>query len=276
MTISFPFIKRVALVLLHRVFTKYGPASTASDANSTVQLLFPRPYYGDVTRVGGNSDGAYVLPQSPLNGISASISPGVSEVIDFDLELGQLGIHSYLYDASVSCPTRLTNMQHFEKMYIDSFKSDNTKTLHQIVDEISEQHKGDLLLQMDIEGAEYRCIHATSSTTLKRFRIIVLEFHDLDFFLSNSLYCRYWIRPILQKLRTNHDVLHVHVNNHGHLTNVQGTPVSNVMEVTYLRHDHWSSQNSEVVDTRRLDIQNRSDRPPIVLNSPWFDYIDQT
>ena len=263
----------MAIGLLHRGFSRFGRSSIASDVNATIALLLPRPYNGEIVRIGGNSDGAYVLPEGAIRGLSASISPGVSEEIDFDLHLGLLGIHSYMYDASVTCPTRLTDMQHFEKLFIDTYNSGNTKTLTNIINEVSEQHTRDLLLQMDIEGAEYRCLQATDVGKLGRFRVIVLEFHDLDLFLSNDLYCRYWIRPILKKLRVNHDVFHVHANNYGHLTEVHGTQIPNVLEVTYLRRDHWPSQNQKPVDTRVLDIQNRSDRPPLELYSPWFDHL---
>lgn len=44
---------------------------------------------------------------------------------------------------------------------------------------------GDLMLQMDIEGAEYRNLMATSSSCLKRFRIIILEIHFLGIFMHN-------------------------------------------------------------------------------------------
>lgn len=38
----------------------------------------------------------------------------------------------------------------------------------------------DLLLQMDIEGAEYRNLLGTPDDVLRRFRIVVLELHGLE------------------------------------------------------------------------------------------------
>jgi hypothetical protein len=38
----------------------------------------------------------------------------------------------------------------------------------------------DLILQMDIEGAEWHVLLNVSRDTLRRFRIIVIELHDLE------------------------------------------------------------------------------------------------
>ena len=56
-----------------------------------------------------------------------------------------------------------------------------------------------LLLQMDIEGAEYRNILATYDETLARFRVIVLEVHGLGKFLDAPT-LRGVIAPFFEKL----------------------------------------------------------------------------
>ena len=48
-------------------------------------------------------------------------------------------------------------------------------SLQQWVEELAPNPTDDLLLQIDIEGAEYRNIIATSAETLRRFRIIIIE-----------------------------------------------------------------------------------------------------
>lgn len=272
MILSVPYVRRKLIGMTHRCFGHYGRASTQTEVLDTVKLLFPRKYCGNVVRVGGCSDGAYVLPDA-LQGISASISPGVSEEIDFDLELGSMGIYSYMYDASVSHPARLTERQHFKPKFIDSYTSNITETLDNIVDHVSGRHPGDLLLQMDIEGAEYRCLDATTTATLGQFRIIVLEFHDLEVYISNYLYRRYWIHPVLKKLRMSHDVLHVHANNYGCIKYVHGIPIPSLLEITYLRRDFWPADSLDTMDCRQLDILNRNDKPELVLDGPWFDNI---
>jgi hypothetical protein len=271
--LNIPYFRRKTIGLTHRAFSKYGRTCNYEEVLETTKLLFPKRYYGNGIRLGGDSDGAYVVPDL-LEGITASISPGVSEEIDFDLELGTRGIYSYMFDASVNPPARLTDKQFFEQIYLDSYESDVTKTLSSVVKQVNSKHQGDLLLQMDIEGAEYRCLHATEASVLAKFRIIVLEFHDLDLFINNNLYRKFWIHPILKKLRMNHDVMHVHANNFGHVNYMHGLPMTNLLEITYLRRDCWPTEGSVAFDGRNLDILNRPDRTGLNLVGPWFQHLD--
>jgi hypothetical protein len=269
---TFPYLRRKSIGFTHRIFSKVGRESSKTEVTDTATLLYPKKFTGDVVRLGGDSDGSYVVPDD-FQGITSSISPGVSEEIDFDLELGRKGIHSYMFDASVTCPNKLTDMQTFESKFIDSFESTTTTTLNKIVNNVQKIKPGDMILQMDIEGAEYRCLNATDITTLANFRIIVLEFHALDAYIRNNLYRKFWIHPILRKLRANHDVVHVHANNNGAISNIQGVHIPNLLEITYLRRDRWPNSDSESTNCRELDILNRTDRQALIMDDQWFESI---
>lgn len=269
----FSLLKRRFTGLLHRVYGKFGKYVSQDDFTSTLSLLYPSRYTGECIRLGGNGDGAYVVPND-LVGIDASISPGVSSEIEFDLELGSRGIYSYMYDASVDRPSNLGHQQLFFPKFIDSFESDTTTTLDNIVEHVRRSHSGDLMLQMDIEGAEYRCLSAVSEDVLKQFRIVVIEFHDLDVFMSNELYVKNWIRPILEKLTKYHDVVHVHANNWSRVTTCHGIGVPSLLEVTYLRRDRWVNADEIKTSCRELDVLSNPDLPAITLSSPWFDRLD--
>ena len=273
MNFIFPLLMRRVTGLTHRIYGKFGKFTDHGDFISTLSLLFPRKYTGECIRLGGSGDGAYVVPNDFV-GVDASISPGVSREFEFDLELGKLGVCSYMYDASVECPQGLGERQQFFPMFIDSFESDTTTTLDAIVANVRCSHSGDLMLQMDIEGAEYRCLSSVSEDVLKQFRIIVIEFHDVDVYMSNNLYVRNWIRPIFQKLRKHHDVVHVHANNWSRVTDCHGIGVPSLLEVTYLRKDRWLDDGEVKTSCRELDVLSNPDLPAITLSSPWFDKID--
>lgn len=68
----------------------------------------------------------------------------------------------------------------FEKRFLGSYDSDIHTTLGSWVARHPEAGPGDLLLQMDIEGAEYDVIPNVEPSLLRRFRILVIEFHKLD------------------------------------------------------------------------------------------------
>ena len=67
------------------------------------------------------------------------------------------------------------------------------------------------LVKMDIEGAEYEVIHSLSTHLLERFRIIVVEFHELDRLIRSD--CLRWMGAALRKLLRFHKVVHIHPNN---------------------------------------------------------------
>ena len=146
-----------------------------------LDVLQPKPSPIPLVRLGGNWDGAYMVPND-LKGIVACMSPGVSNVKRFEDELlDRYGIPSHMCDFSSdveSFRTPLKEGQYFRKQWLDVNAADNSISLEEwIASDVGEE--GDLLLQMDIEGAEYRNLLATPESVLSRFRIIVIELHRL-------------------------------------------------------------------------------------------------
>ena len=71
-------------------------------------------------------------------------------------------------------------MQFFEKKWLDIDEGKDSISLDKWVKKNVSNAYEDLILLMDIEGAEYRNIISSSETLLKRFRIIVIELHHLE------------------------------------------------------------------------------------------------
>ena len=67
---------------------------------------------------------------------------------------------------------------------------------------------------MDIEGAEYRNLINCSSQLLNKFRIIIIEIHDVRKYLNTNIR-PYNFESLINKLLYNHKVVHVHGNNCG-------------------------------------------------------------
>src|SRR5262245_1319680 len=140
-----------------------------------ISLLKPKRTDCNLKRFGSTQgDGGYLLPDD-LDGIGACVSPGVSTECSFDTQIADLGIDVYLADASVSGPPVFHERFKFSKIYLDAFNSGQTITIDDFCKSISPG--SDLLLQMDIEGAEYRVLNSASESLLSRFRIMVIEFH---------------------------------------------------------------------------------------------------
>ena len=265
----FKYILRKSIGLLHKAFSKLNLQATTEECLEIVRLAAAEKYYGPVIRIGDAGDGSYVVPED-LSGIVASVSPGVNREYEFDLELGRMGIKSYMFDASIDKPTDLTSMQEFHKLFLDTYESRNTISLPKIVQTIRVEQGQNLLLQMDIEGAEYRCINATDIATLNRFAIVVLELHDFDIFTRNKLYNRFWLLPFLRKLRKNHNILHVHPNNQRETSFVHGIDIPNVLEITLIHKHRWPNPSGTPFDTRTLDFVTNEQFPYTPLSNRWF------
>lgn len=125
---------------------------------SFVDLLVPRPCPYELIRIGGLGDGAYLIPDD-LEGIDSCFSPGVSNYKDFeDALVEQYEIKCHMCDYS-SDPSRLRTpliegMQTFKRKWLDINRSSDSISLQNWIDEYSPDSSRDLILQMDIEGAE--------------------------------------------------------------------------------------------------------------------------
>lgn len=216
-------------------------------------------------RVGGDGDGGYLVPDD-LRGIEACISPGVSAEVGFDLEMAQRGIDVVMADASVAAPPIDHPRFTFHKKFLGVVNDETFMRLDNLV--TSHPAMGDLILQMDIEGAEYGVLLDTSEETLRRFRIIVLEVHDLG-----QMFGRYGlgtIEALVAKLKRSHAVVHIHANNCCGSVTRRGIEIPRVMEFTFQRRDRGVS--AEPVPTtypHPLDANNVPGHAPLPLAEIW-------
>lgn len=238
----------------------------------------PRPSPKPLIRVGGSRDGAYLLPDD-LEGVSACFSPGVSGVKHFEDELLAVhGIPSHMCDFSsdvAQFKTPLATQQTFRKLWLDIQGRPDSMTLEDWVAELS-PGSDDLLLQMDIEGAEYRNLLSVPEVVLKRFRIIVVELHRLAVCQDESQFQRE-LGPLLKRLDKHFVCVHAHPNNCEGEFKVPGTNLNlpRVHELTFLRRDRFKGRRSSFHPPQLphpLDIsQNNRGRPPVFMNEHWLE-----
>jgi len=238
------------------------------DETSLLDLIASlRPKRTDraMKRFGANGDGGYLMPDD-LDGIGACISPGVNIECGFDTDIANLGIDVFLADASVSGPPVAHDRFKFSKLYFDTYKSDNTITIDEFCRDLASEQ--DLILQMDIEGAEYRVLSSVSESTLSRFRIMAIEFHDLDQ-LFNPFGFRE-INGVFAKLLSTHNVVHIHPNNladpavHGEIV------IPPCMEFTFYRKDRGNFVDGPMSYPHELDAKNIAEKPDVPLPRCWY------
>ena len=243
-----------------------------------LDVLRPQPSPVPLMRVGGNWDGAYLLPDD-LKNIAACFSPGVSNTKRFEDELlDRYSIPSHMCDFTSEVSkfrTPLKDGQTFRKLWLDVNGAKNSISLEQWVAEEVGDSPGDLILQIDIEGAEYRNLIATSDELLSRFRIIVIEIHALHQVNHLPRFARE-LGPLLDKLGRQFICVHAHPNNCEGEFRVSDSDLNlpKVHELTFLRRDRFKRRKKryDVLTPHPLDIpQNVIRKPPVFLNEAWLD-----
>lgn len=229
----------------------------------------PRATGHTLRRFGGDGDGAYLLPDD-LEGIGACFSPGVSSVADFEDQLArEHGIRSHMADASVAAPPLDNPKFDFEAKFLGTRNDETFRRLDDwVAEKTADIADADLLLQMDIEGAEYPVLVDTSRETLRRFRIIVLELHDMH--MIHNRFAAQMFGTVMHKLLEDFTVAHLHPNNVAPMIERHGIAVPPLLEITLLRNDRCAPGGPEPVIPHPLDIKNVAHLPDMVLPDIWW------
>lgn len=224
------------------------------------------PYYvgKKLVRLGPNKDGGYLVPDD-LDGIGALFSPGVSSVSGFEKDCSQRGIKLFLADKSVS-GANLEVEHHFTKKFIGCTNNENFITMGEWVNS-SIGNDVDLMLQMDIEGYEYMTFINMEDVLLRRFRIIVVEFHDLHKLWNKSNFGI--ITTVFQKILQTHVCVHIHPNNHDGLDVQEGIEIPRLAEFTFIRKDRVNEKIPCTVFPHQLDV-DCTNYPSIILPEMWY------
>lgn len=238
-------------------------------------ILRPQASSHPLVRIGNGRDGTYLVPDD-LDRIAACFSPGVNNFKTFeDILSDRYDIPCHLCDHSSDASQLATPLkpgkQTFLKKWLEPQSSDIAVTLDEWVNGVAPE--GDLLLQMDIEGAEYRNILGVSDATLARFRIIVVELHALGA-MRDAAILRDVIGPFLRRLAGSFITVHAHPNNFAGTFPIPGTSIHipNLLELTLIRKDRVVNPTFAPALPHPLDIgRNVRGKPPIFLGEAWFD-----
>ena len=248
------------------------------DRDLAMAYFQPKPSPFRMIRVGGRSDGAYLVPDD-LEGVDACFSPGVANRKDFEDELFRTRrIRSYMVDFSADETSFHTPLepgeQFFDKKWLGPDESETTISLATWVGE-REPQSSSLLLQMDIEGAEYANLATVPDSVIRQFRILVIEFHDFRSKLM-GLPDDTEFAKVVEKLSKSFRVVHARANNCcGSRPFPFGTTgVPWVIELTFLRNDRFDSGLSDHLRSPKIphpkDIsRNLPHNAPLHLGGDW-------
>lgn len=242
------------------------PAASRAEVLQSLSLLRPLEADCGLIRVGSDNDGGYLVPDD-LDGIYCCFSPGVGWTTAFEDHLqDDFGIPSFLADL-----TKPNGCRHpVDHIYIRHESTDDGKSLVDWIQDKDLPNGVDLLMQMDIEGAEWPVLMSTPRDVLNRFRIIVVEYHYLER-LADEYLRFHMLHPVLHKMNELFVAAHVHANNAVDGVRLGSLQYPRVVEVTYLRRDRFVEQGTIQFREHPLDQLNDPARPPLGLGAILSD-----
>ena len=239
--------------------------------NGDLALLIKRlrPYQtkSELIRVGNMADGGYLLPND-FEGISTCFSAGCDLTWHFEKQLDlEYGIKSVILDSEDKRPSDLGFNQTYVPYWLGNENNSRFMTFETWISKNSSQEEQELILQMDIEGAEYQAFLDLDEDQLKRFRIIVLELHNLANLKNRKLFNNVYL-PVFEKLTSLFDVVHVHANNCCGNWKSGDIQFPKVLEITLLRKDRNGITSNFANTPHELDIDCVPSVPTLRLEWP--------
>ena len=225
-------------------------------------------------RIGSNDDGGYVLLDSGLESIDIVYSYGVGDNADFEAMICEkYNAIARLYDHTIKSAPLKNDLLYFKREGVGPKKSENLNTIENHINKNSDSGKR-LLLQMDVEGAEWDTLIHTPNSVLGLFDQIVIEVHGLASDVSDALneggVYKVSIEnkiKVLKKINALFYLYHVHANTEGGLYYINWFKVPNILELTFVNKKAVKdAEHSKVVFPTEFDRPNAKGRKEIELH----------
>lgn len=216
-------------------------------------------------RIGNKTgDGGYVMADRFRSGQKV-YSYGISTEISFDLELAERGLEIFMYDHTVSgLPFSHPNFNFFRQGLAP--RNIPEESLYSLEYHTAMNHhtENDMILKMDIEGAEWSVLGQIDPGLLSRFEQLTLEIHFVDQSIKSSE-LRGGFKSVFRKITSLFHIIHVHSNNAAPIIDTaDGIPVPQLLEISCLRKDLGPSAPWSRFIPSALDAPNMP-RPDQVL-----------
>lgn len=251
--------------------------------HGALHLLTPYDIDAPKIRIGPDCDGGYVLADL-LHPSQTVISYGISDEYRFEAELAARGHRVVMFDHTIDGIHRSSpNMEWHKEGLAGTYcveseggfaaESRPELSLYSIRDHLLRHAITDsnMILKMDVEGAEWAAISNIDRETLLRFDQIAIELHGFGS-LRDGLF-RKVFRSAMENLNKYFTLCHVHANNvDGPDTyqEVTGYKVSCLVEATYVRTSLIKRGPSRTLYPTRIDRPNFGDRDRSMAIYPFL------
>ena len=236
------------------------------DIAALIDTLKPVSTDKKMIRLGPNGDGGYLVPDD-LQGIEACFSPGVDCISGFEKDCANMGMKVFLADGSVDSAAEHHDLFGFTKKNVGITSNDDFMTIDDWVAMSLPESRGELMLQVDVEGYEYEVFMGMSQNLMNRLRIIVAEFHSLNELWNKPFF--QLVSRVFEKIHQTHTCVHIHPNNCCGAVSKGDVEIPLIMELTFLRNDRINTKLPTDVFPHPLDYDN-TENPALPLPPCWY------
>ena len=253
------------------------------------KYLCPKKVVGKNLKLFGFlRDGSYILTDD-LKDITIAYSFGVDGEISFDLKIADEGIDVYMYDPYIyklrfpnfniglnknfkNNINYYQNKLHFFKIGLTDSKSHrfNMKTLEEILKINGHMEKKNMILKIDIEGAEWKALKEVSEDILKKFKYITVEFHIPE-------QPEDYLIDIFKKLSKYHQIIYIRCNNNaGKIIKFGYNKIWKYIEVTYIiKEGNEFERDDSIYPLKEFYFKNNERQPDENFNLNIFKLFYQ-
>ena len=218
-------------------------------------------------RLGKHNDGGYLMVDNfqGSGGSAIAYSFGINDDVSWDAAMAARGYDIFMYDPTIDALPATNEHFRFFKQGIAGFEFPNhfLNTLENFIKLNGHADRDNMILKMDVEGAEWSFLATVSPELLNQFDQLVFEFHDLiadkdQSVMNATLAC-------LNKINRKHSLVHAHANNCDSFIILDDKIlVPNVLELTYVK-----TANYTLADDEEIFLPKPFDEP----NNPYRNEI---
>lgn len=216
-------------------------------------------------RVGSSGDGGYVMLEEIFKFGKIAYSIGIGKTVKFEEAVEKLGYKIWMYDHTVDGKKFKNENRTIFKLGIGPKDTGQFKTLSTMIGDNGHENEENMVLQMDVEGAEWDVLNSIDSQTLSQFSLINLEIHWLNMMFAKPDTTE-MVRKSLNALTRNHTVFHVHANNWcGYYEIENKPPLADVLEISLVNDALVNFTPCGETFPGALDSPNKPSEPDIDL-----------
>ena len=267
-------VKKLAKRILRKCIKPIGTYDFITDPdyyNELQKLLhLAKPEGFDLVRLGREHDGGYILLNDFHDG-DIAYSFGICDDVSWDKDMALRGYDIFMYDHTIDALPEDNPRFHWAKLGIAGgiTQDESLKTLDELVKANHHEDRQNMILKMDVEGAEWGFLHNVSSKLLSQFSQMTFEFHGIPNHYDPEL-----VLSIFRKINQTHQLVHIHANNNGNYISLGNKKFCALFELTYvLRSKYTFSENYDVNLPLSIDEVNIPSLPEIELVR-WNEYAN--